>query len=279
MSSLFNRQEKIFAINDNYLLLDTPFYLCRGGWPLSIQPDREKALKITANYCSTLFEFKNSKNRKFRNKKPELFRMILRSYARNISTEARRKTIIDDIYNHEDQKFDAETVDNYLKGLNDLFFIKDIEAWNPKLRSKTGVTSSPTRHFIDTSIATNALNIDSEDLLNNHNSFGLFFEDFAVKDLSIYAKSIKGEIRHFRDANGLECDAVIHPENGNYAPIEIKLGGEDQIKKGISTLKALQSKLLSSEKKQPSFLMGLTAVGSARTIDNVHIVPINVLNA
>ena len=153
LKELFNEKKELFVINDSYTLLDTAFFICRGGWPLSINTDREKALKITKNYCSTLFEFENSKNQKFRNKKPELFKMILRSYARNISTEARKSALIDDINRHDDRKLDEETFDQYVEALNDLYIVKDIEAWNPNFRSKTVIITSPTRHFIDTSVA------------------------------------------------------------------------------------------------------------------------------
>ena len=278
LSSLFRGQKKVFYANDGYYLQDTAFYICRGGWPLSLTENREKALRITKNYCKTLFDFENSKNKKFRQKKPEILRMIVRSYARNISTEARRTLIIDDINSHEDRKLSESTYDDYVEALNDLYILQDIEAWNPNFRSKTAVTSTPTRHFVDTSVAANALRISPSDLLNDPHTFGLFFEDFAVKELSIYASPLHGEIRHYRDANGLECDAVIHLENGDYALIEIKLGGEEQISHGVSTLESLMGKIASSNQKAPSFSMILTAAGDAKTLENgIHIVPINLL--
>lgn len=117
LSELFNGQEKVFAINEKYYLQDTAFYICRGGWPLSLVENRERALRITENYFSTLFEFENSKNKKFRNKKPEIFRMILRSYARNVSTEVRRKKILDDINEHEYRSLGADTFVEYIEAL------------------------------------------------------------------------------------------------------------------------------------------------------------------
>ncbi len=278
LSDLFNNKEKIFAINQDYYLQDTAFYICRGGWPLSINKDRQKALNITKNYCSTLFEFENSKNKKFRNKKPEIFEMILKSYARNISTEARRKTILDDINKNDDRNISPDTFEDYLEALRDLYIVKDIDAWNPNFRSKTTITTSPTRHFLDTSIGTNILNISPDDLINDPKTFGLFFEDFAVKELTIYAQTLNGEIRHYRDSNGLECDAVIHLENGKYALVEIKLGGENLIKEGVATLTALKRKIEDSKFNQPAFSMILTASGDAYTLENgIHVVPINML--
>ena len=281
ISELFdNPDTKIFNVNDNYRIQDTAFCICRGGWPLSLNEDRKKALKITENYYSALFEFENSKNEKFRNKKKNIFLMILRSYARNISTEARRSVMISDVNSHDDRNLDPDTFDEYVSALKDLYIIKDIEAWNPNFRSKTSIITSPTRHFVDTSIAAGALNISPEDLMNDPKTFGLFFEDFAVKELSIYADALGGEIRHYRDSNGLECDAVIHLKNGQYALVEVKLGGEDLIKEGIGNLKSLKDKILTDNQNPPAFSMIVTACGNAYTTEEgVHIVPINMLKA
>lgn len=277
LSKLFDGSSDLFFINDNYNLYDTAFYICRGGWPLSLNDDEEKSLRITKNYCSTLFDFENSKNKKFRNKKPEIFKMILKSYARNISTEARRKTIIEDVNEHEDRKLDPDTFDSYIEALKDLFIIRDIEAWNPNFRSKTSLISTPTRHFADTSIAANILKISPNDLLNDPNTFGLFFEDFVIKELNVYANKLSGEIRHYRDSNGLECDAVLHLDNGKYALIEIKPGGEDLVQNGIANLKALEKKIIDAKQNKPAFKMIITACGNAYLKDNVYIVPINML--
>ena len=104
---------------------------------------------------------------------------------------------------HDDRNLSPDTFDEYVEALNDLFILKDIEAWSLNFRSKTTITTSPTRHFIDTSMAAGALDVSPDDLMNDPKTFGLFFEDFAVKELSIYAQAIDGEIRHYRDGNGL----------------------------------------------------------------------------
>lgn len=276
---LFNSKKELFIVNENYSLLDTAFYICRGGWPLSLEDDKEKALRITKNYCSTLFNFENSKNQKFRNKKPEIFKMILRSYARNISTEVRKTILIDDINKNDDRKLDEDTFDQYIEALKDLFILKDIEAWNPNFRSKTVIITSPTRHFVDTSVAAYSLNMSPNDLLNDPKTYGLLFEDFAVKELSIYVSGYEGEIRHFRDGNGLECDAVIHLPDGRYALVEIKLGGEELINEGITKLKAIKKKIIENGQNLPTFMMVITASGDAYIQDDVYIVPINILKA
>ena len=279
LSALFEEpQQHLFGINENYTLQDTAFYLCRGGWPLSVLGGRDKALRITSAYYSTLFEFENSKNAKFRNKKKNIFLMILKSYARNISTEARRKLILDDVNIHEDRNLDEDTFEEYVEALRDLFIIRDIEAWNPNFRSKTAVITSPTRHFVDTSIAAGALNISPDDLMNDPRTYGMFFEDFAINQLRVYTEALGGEIRHYRDSKGLECDAVVHLNDGRFALVEVKLGGENLIRDGISTLSSLRNKIKTDKLPEPSFEMIITACGNAYTTDTgIHIVPINML--
>lgn len=280
LSDLFDGG-KIFRAysNDGLSLDDVAFLICRGGWPISVIADREIAIEITKNYYNSLFVFEDSDNERFRNKSPEILRMILRSCARHISTEAAVSTIIEDVKQSNERTMDTKTFGEYMEALRDLFIIDDMMAWNPGIRSKTSIRTTPTRHFVDTSIACMALKISPNDLKNDLNSFGLFFEDFAVRDLSVYADVLNGEVRHYRDNTGLECDAVVHLEDGRWGAIEIKIGGEKLIEDGASSLKRLSNKIVGkSDSNVPSFLMVLTAVGSAyRRPDGVFVVPINCL--
>ncbi|MDD4033499.1 MAG: DUF4143 domain-containing protein [Bacteroidales bacterium] len=266
-------------LNEGFTIDDVAFLLCRGGWPISVLADREFALEITKNYYNGLFLIENSDNERFRGKKPEVLRMILRSYARHISTEATASTIIEDVKQNNERTMDPKTFDDYMEALRDLYIVEDIQAWNPGIRSKTSIRSTPTRHFVDTSIACTALSISPEDLKRDLTSFGLFFEDFAVRDLSVYVSSLRGEIRHYRDSAGLECDAVIHLEDGRWGAVEIKLGGESLVETGAYSLKKLRTKIEEkSDNNTPSFLLVLTAVGPAyRREDGVYVAPINLL--
>ena len=265
LSDLFDGGAEFpWDMNEDFSLDDVAFLICRGGWPISVLAQRDIALEITKNYYNGLFVFEDSENERFRNKKPEVLRMILRSYARNISTEAAVSTIISDIRQSNERTMDTKTYDDYMEALKDLYIIEDMEAWNPNIRSKTSIRSTPTRHFVDTSIACCSLGVSPEDLKRNLESFGLFFEDFAVRDLAIYANSLGGTVKHYRDNAGLECDAVVHLEDGRWGGVEIKLGGDDLINDGANSLKKLRDKIIEkSDEKAPSFLLVLTAVGGS----------------
>lgn len=273
------KSEYPWDLNSEISLEDIAFLICRGGWPISVRAPKDIAVEITKNYYNGLFVFEDCENERFRNKKPEVLKMILKSYARHISTEAAISTIIADVRQSNERTMDPKTFDDYMEALKDLYVIEDLPAWNPNIRSKTIIRSTPTRHFIDTSIACRALGVSPNDLMNDLESFGLFFEDFAVRDLSIYANAIGGTVTHYRDNTGLECDAVVHLEDGRWGAIEIKLGGDELIEHGAQSLKNLRNKITSiSEERAPSFLMVLTAVGSAyRREDGVYVAPINLL--
>lgn len=266
-------------MNADFTLEDVAFLICRGGWPIAVLSPQEIALEITKNYYNGLFVFEDSENERFRNKKPEVMRMILRSYARNISSEAAVSTIISDIRQSNERTMDTKTYDDYMEALKDIYIIEDMDAWNPNIRSKTSIRSTPTRHFVDTSIACRCLGVNPNDLMKDLESFGLFFEDFAVRDLRVYAGCLGGVVTHYRDNAGLECDAVVHLEDGRWGGIEIKLGGDDLIDDGAKSLKTLRDKIVAkSDEKAPSFLLVLTAVGGAyKRDDGVFVSPINLL--
>ena len=272
-----NPNLELFDLNDEYSLENTAFYICRGGWPLSINDDEEISLDVTQNYYEGLFNFKNSENKKYKRKNPAIFRMVLKSYARNISTEASLQTILEDIKNSNSKIMDIKTLDSYLEMAKELFIIEDIEAWTPNIRSKAAIRTTNTRHFVDTSLACCALNISPQDLLNDSKTFGFFFEDFAIHELKVYSDYYGGEVRHYRDSNGLECDAVIHLKDGRWGAVEIKLGSEKGINEGVENLKNLENNIDPSYIK-PSFKMILTANGRAyKRSDGIYVIPINIL--
>lgn len=277
LMSLFDNSISIFALNE-INLKDIAFYMCRGGWPAFIGLNDNAALKNSKDYYNTLFEFENNGNKKFRNKKKETFQKIIRSYARNISTPARKMKLINDISNNDDGTISLDTYNEYLEALNDLNIITDLNYFNLNNRSNISLITTPIRHFIDTSIAINSLNLTPEKLLNDPRSFGLFFEDFAIHELSVYANAINANLFHYRDKEGLECDAIIVLDDSRYALIEIKLGGQESIEYGAKTLKHVEQVLMNKGYNKPTFKAVITAVGHAYTTeDKIYVIPINKL--
>ena len=280
LQNLFDGGEDFpWDLNQDFTLEDMVHLLCRGGWPISVLAPKDIAIEITKNYWNGLFVFEDCENERFRNKKPEILKMIVRSYARHISTEAAISTIIADVRQSNEWTMDPKPFDDYMEALKDLYIVEDMAAWNPNIRSKTSIRSTPTRHFVDTSIACRALGVMPEDLHRDLESFGLFFEDMAVRDLKVYAGTLGGEVLHYRDNAGLECDAVVHLDDGRWGAIEIKLGGDELVEAGANSLKLLKAKIEEkSDEMAPSFLMVLTAVGGAyQREDGVYVAPINLL--
>lgn len=278
LRGLFERGDLNFYFdNHQFSLAKMAFLICRGGWPLSINEDENVALDVTKNYYRGLFNFKHTGNLKYRNKNPETLRMVLRSYARNISSEAAYQTLLSDVQRSDNRNMDIKTFDSYIEIAKELFIVEDMEAWCPRLRSNTAIRTTSTRHFYDTSIAAMALGISPKDLLFDANTFGLFFEDLAVRDLRAYADSLDGIVRHYRDGNGLECDAVIHLEDGRWAPIEIKLGSSEAIEDAAKKLNAFANKL-DERYPKPSFMAIVVANGMAyRRRDGIFVIPLNLL--
>lgn len=277
---LFNNNQKYdFDLNSNFTLDDITRLVCRGGWPVAVLSKKEYSINVTKGYYKNIFTFDESENDYFKSLNPDILYMVLKSYAKNISTEATKSSMISDIIANNNRTMSEDTFDKYLKALNDLFIIEDINAWNPNIRSKTSIRTTPTRHFIDTSIACCALNISPSDFMNDMKSFGYFFEDFAIRDLSIYASVYNGEIRHYRDNSGAEVDAIVHLEDGRWGAIEIKVGGEKLINEGLNSLRLFKEKIIKkSDEKAPSFMMVLTAFGPLyKTRDGIYVVPINML--
>ncbi len=259
-------------------LQDMAYLTCRGGWPQATLLDGGLALDQAFDYVDAVAEHDIQRVDGVR-RSPERTRLLLRSYARNIAQQVSYGTIKADMLSNDSKSLDEDTVADYVKALKRLFVIEDLEAWNPNIRSKSAIRTSDTRHFVDPSIGTAALGLGPNDLINDLNAFGLFFEDLAVRDLRVFAEALDGRLYHYRDSSGLECDTVLHRRNGTYALIEVKLGGEKLIEEGVSSLNALANTIDTTKMPNPSFRMVLTAVGqyAYQRKDGVFIVPIGCL--
>lgn len=261
-------------------LEDIAYYTCRGGWPQATLLEGEIALDQALDYFDSVVE-RDIQRVDGVKRNADRARLLLRSYARHISQQVSYATIKADMLSNDSQTLDEDTVADYIKALKRLFVIEDLEAWNPNIRSKAAIRTSDTRHFVDPSIGTAALGLGPKDLMNDLESFGLFFEDLAVRDLRIFADVLDGRLYHYRDSSGLECDTVLHRRNGTYALIEIKLGGEKAIEEAADSMKQLAETIDHTRMPQPAFLMVLTAVGpyAYRRPDGVFVVPITCLNS
>ncbi len=256
------------------------FLTCRGGWPKAVLKKSEKAALAQAiEYYEAVVRADISRVDDVE-RDPDLAIRLMRSYARHQGAQATAGTILEDIRTNEADSLSENTIYNYIKALKKIFVIEDAVAWNPNLRSKTAIRTSDTRYFSDPSVATAALGLGPKDLINDLNTFGLFFKTLCVRDLRVYADILGGTVYHYRDKSNLECDAVVHLRNGSYGLIEIKLGGKDLIEEGAKTLKDLAEKIDTTKMKKPSFMMVLTGIGDyayKRPEDGVLVVPVGCL--
>lgn len=254
------------------------FFVCRGGWPQAVDMERELALDQAIDYYDGVVHSDINRADNV-NKNPERVKRLMRSFARMQGAQVPNSAIGEDIRVNDDGSINEETVGRYIDALKKIFVVEDMPAWNPNLRSKTAIRTSDTRYYTDPSIAAAALGLGPDDLLADLNTFGLLYETLAVRDLRVYAESLGGQVYHYRDKDGLECDAVVHLRNGAYGLVEIKLGGDKLIDEGVRTLQALAGKIDTGKMKAPSFLMVLTGVGdyAYRRHDGVYIVPIATL--
>lgn len=277
LSELFNNATKLSGINE-LTLEDIAYLCCRGGWPRSIFMDKDIALEQAYDYYNAVVNSDISRVDNI-NRNPERAKNLMRSYARNIGSQASNETLKNDMINNDSFSLDTDTVLSYVNALKKIFVVEESPAWNPNLRSKTAIRTSETRYFVDPSIAVAALGIGPNDLINDLNTFGLIFETLCIRDLRVYAESLNGNVYHYRDASELECDAVVHLRNGSYGLIEIKLGGDKLINESAENLIKLKNKIDTEKMNNPSFLMVLTATGkyAYQREDGVYVIPIGCL--
>ena len=259
------------------------FAACRGGWPASLDVmSNEAKLLIAKDYVDIICSDDISRIDKVR-RNPTLARLILRSYARNICTLAKKTSIFKDV-SEEMESLSMTTFDDYVSALERLFVIEDVEAWSPAIRSKTVIRTGKKRCFVDPSIAVASLGVSPESLELDLKTFGFIFECLCFRDLRVYSQAMGGRLSYYHDRYGLEADAVLHLDDGRYALIECKLGSKE-IEDGAKHL--LEIKKLITEKnktekqirlREPDLLIVLTGGEMAYTReDGVKIIPIGCL--
>lgn len=278
-TELFDGKTDFAVKSPHHTLENIAFLMCRGGWPGELRKKSDAAaLLVATEYYEAVTHTDISKIDDIHRDAARVKR-LMRSFARHQGTQASLATLAADISANEAEKLSENTIMEYLGALKKIFVVEDSLAWNPNLRSKTAVRSSDTHYFVDPSIAVAALELGTGDLIGDLETMGLIFETMAIRDLRCYADALSGCVYHYRDKNGLECDAVMHLRGGHYGLIEVKLGGETRIEEGAQTLKRLAGKIDTTKMKEPSFLMVLTAVGQFAYTrkDGVIVVPIGCL--
>lgn len=281
LQSLFDVPElDIDGITSDMTIEDLIFAACRGGWPASLKASFDKAkLQIAKNYIRTVCDTDVSTIDGIeRNEK--IAKAILQSYARNISTLAKKSVIYKDVNEHLEGISDT-TFDTYLNALQRLFVIQDIDAWSPAIRSASAIRRGSKREFVDPSIAVAALGLSPQALYTDLKTFGFLFECMAIRDLKAYSMSLGGSISYYHDRYDLEADAVLHLEDGRYALIEFKLGSKE-IEEGAGHLKEIKRLVQEHNKvekqiklREPDLMMVITGGHMAYTRpDGVKIIPL-----
>lgn len=253
---------------------------CRGGWPVTLNMNEKACMMIARDYVNSVCENDISAV-DGRQRNPKIAKQILRSYARNISTLAKKSSIINDITASGEISISVDTFDDYVAALERLFVLQDIDAWCPAIRSKTAIRSTPKRCFSDPSIAVAALGQSAESLEIQLKTFGFIFEQMCVRDLRAYTADFDSHISYYRDRYGLEADLVLHLADGRFALMECKLGSAE-IDKGAAHLLQLKRLIQEYNKKEkqaplrdPDLLIVITGGSIAYTRpDGVKVIPL-----
>ena len=223
LSKLFEEKEYNIDGNKSDITLEDLFYIVsRGGWPRCLAiDDKEAKLQIATDYYEQIYK-KDVSAIDGVKRNPEWARTILWSYARNMATLAKKKVLFADV--QATQNITDITFSSYIEVLENLFVIKDIDAWTPQIRSRTAIRAAKKHIFIDPSIGLAALGIKPDYFYKDLDLFGHVFENMVLRDLLAYAEIQNAKVMHYSDDMGLEADAVYQLADGRYALIEIKTG-------------------------------------------------------
>lgn len=284
LTDLFeNKDLDIDGIKSNLSIEELIFAACRGGWPASLDSMSTEAKLLIANdYVDAICNDDISKVDKTQ-RNPALARLIIRSYARNLCTLAKKTSMLADV-SVEMETTSMTTFNNYVEALEKLFVIEDIEAWCPAIRSATVIRAGKKRCFVDPSIAVAAMGISPKRLELDLKTFGFIYECMCLRDLKIYSQSLGGTLSYYHDRYGLEADAVLHLGDGRYALIECKLGSREideganhliQLKNLVREMNEMNKQL---QMRLPDLLIVLTGGELAYSReDGVKVIPLGCL--
>ena len=282
LTDLFNRPDlDIDGIESPMNVEQLIFAACRGGWPAAINAKTDKnALAVVKDYVASVCESDVSRVDGVR-RNPKLANLILRSYARNVSTLAKTSSLLDDVTASENISCSRTTFEDYVAALERLFVIQDVAAWCPAIRSKSAIRSGLKRGFCDPSIAVALLQQTPESMCTQLKTFGFVFEQMCIRDLKAYTNDFFSYVGYYHDRFGLESDMVVHLGDGRYALAECKLGSRE-INEGAGHLIQLRNLIRehnASEPqaiiREPDLMMVLTGGKMAyRREDGVCVIPL-----
>jgi len=274
LNHLFSKQSIPYK-KCNVSVEDYAKWIIKGGWPESIDDSEQQSIRRMRSYIDALVKEDINKvtSQKYNENRT---RKILESLARYTASETTNQKILSDLA-AVDTSTSENTLVDYLDVLNKLHIVEDLRSWNPNLRSKTVIRSTPARFFVDPSIGATALNLTSSKLLKDFETFGLFFEALVIRDLRIYAEVLGGEVYRYKDKSGLEIDAIVQVDGGRWGAAQVKMGSH-LFDEAAEKLKKFADKIDISRMEAPSFLAIISATEYAyQREDGVYVIPIGML--
>ena len=265
------------AMTGEVSLRDLAYYTVRGGWPGNLNVAPENASLLPQSYLDAILD---DDSQRIDGKKYDVakMRLLLRSLARNESTTATKKKLLNDIREFDDEAIDMDTIATYLDVFNRLFLLDNQLPFSANIRSSVRVKQAEKRHFCDPALACALLKATPDKLIGDLETFGFLFEALVERDLKIYAESFGANLYHYQDYNNKEIDAVVELKDGKWCAFEIKLGA-NQIDKAATELVALRNDIEKNGGVAPSVLCVICGLSNAAYVrpDSVFVVPITAL--
>ena len=265
------------AMTGEVSLRDLAYYTVRGGWPGNLNVAPENASLLPQSYLDAILD---DDSQRIDGKKYDVakMRLLLRSLARNESTTATKKKLLNDIREFDDEAIDMDTIATYLDVFNRLFLLDNQLPFSANIRSSVRVKQAEKRHFCDPALACALLKATPDKLIGDLETFGFLFEALVERDLKIYAESFGANLYHYQDYNNKEIDAVVELKDGKWCAFEIKLGA-NQIDKAATELVALRNDIEKNGGIAPAVLCVICGLSNAAYVrpDGVFVVPITAL--
>ena len=232
-----------------------------GGWPQARGKSPRSAARVARGYLQAVVN-EDIHEVDGIERDREKVRRLIGSLARNESTLASNKTLLRDARGADSDEgvLTAPTMTEYMDALRRLYFVQEIPAWSPNVRSSTRIRSAAKRHLADPSLSAAALGLSVKGLVEDTQTLGFLLESLVAHDLIVYAGANGARVFHYRDDNDLEADLIIEAEDGSWVPVEVKLGAsrEDE---GAANLLALKEKMRRADYPDPAAMLVVVGVG------------------